>query len=64
MRCFVCQGSENVSEMTDGRSSHTVCDGCRSMVTTFFHVYGSLGVAVMEAAQAKRGSSEAIIPRS
>jgi hypothetical protein len=55
-QCFVCQGTDDhVSEMTDGRSRHLVCDSCRQLVNTLFVVYGSLGVAVLEAAQAKRG---------
>lgn len=55
-RCFCCHGTNHVSEMTDGISSHTVCDNCREMVAAFFHVYRNLGTAVLEAAQAKRGS--------
>ena len=57
MKCFVCHGENNtVSEMTDGRTNHMVCDFCRELVTPFFLIYGSLQMAVMEAAQAKRGS--------
>ena len=44
--------------MTDGVTSHTVCDDCRSLVNTLFHVYRSLSTAVLEAAQAKRGSRD------
>ena len=58
-RCFVCHGEDDtVSEMTDGRTSHPVCDRCREMVTPFFHIFGNLTRAVQEAAQAKRGSRE------
>ena len=58
-RCFVCHKEDNtVADMTDGRASHLVCDACRSLVTTFFHVYGNMTRAVHEAAQAKRGSRE------
>ena len=57
MRCFVCHGEKFVTEMTDGRTSHTVCDGCRELVTTLFHVYGNIAQAVLEAAQAKRGAN-------
>jgi uncharacterized protein YabN with tetrapyrrole methylase and pyrophosphatase domain len=56
MTCFCCQGHKVVTEMTDGITSHTVCDDCREMVNTFFHVYGNLMTAVLEVAQAKRGS--------
>lgn len=59
MRCFCCHGERFVTEMTDGLTSHTVCDDCREMVTMFFHVYGSMAQAVLEVAQAKRGSKEA-----
>ena len=55
-QCFVCHGEGNhVSDMTDGRTSHLVCDGCRELVNMLFFVHRSLGVAVLEAAQAKRG---------
>jgi hypothetical protein len=54
-RCVVCHGTDAVSEMTDGRTSHTICDGCRELVTVLFHMHGVLGVAVLEAAQTKRG---------
>jgi hypothetical protein len=54
MKCFVCGGENHVSEMTDGVTSHTVCDDCRELVTTFFHIYHSMATAVLEAAQAKR----------
>jgi hypothetical protein len=55
-QCFVCQGTDNhVSEMTDGKSRHLVCDGCRVLVNMMFAVYGSLERAVQEATQAKRG---------
>ena len=58
-QCFVCHGEGNhVSDMTDGRTSHLVCDGCRELVTPFFYVFGNLTRAVQEAAQAKRGSRE------
>ena len=54
--CFVCQGGTGVvSEMTDGAFSTTICDGCREMVTVFFHVHRDLMTAVLEAARAKRG---------
>jgi hypothetical protein len=56
MRCFCCHGERFVTEMTDGVTSHTVCDECRPLVTTFFHVYGNIATAVLEIAQAKRGS--------
>jgi len=57
--CFVCQGGIGVvTEMTDGKTTHLVCDGCRELVTPFFYVYGNLTQAVHEAAQAKRGSKE------
>lgn len=56
MRCFCCHGEKFVTEMTDGMTSHTVCDDCREMVTTFFHVYRNMAQAVLEVAQAKRGS--------
>jgi len=58
MVCFCCQGHKVVTEMTDGITSHTVCDECRQMVTTFFFVYRNLMEAVLEVAQAKRGSRE------
>jgi hypothetical protein len=59
-RCFVCHGTDNhVTQMTDGRTGTLVCDGCRELVNMMFLVHGSLGVAVLEAAQAKRGSQEA-----
>lgn len=54
--CVVCHGTENVSEMTDGKTSHTVCDACRPLVTTFFHIYHSMNMAVGKVSQAKRGS--------
>jgi hypothetical protein len=58
-QCFVCQGTDDhVSEMTDGVSRHLVCDSCRPLVNIMFAVYGKLGVAVLEAAQAKRGSRD------
>jgi glycerate kinase len=56
MRCFCCHGERHVTEMTDGTTSHTVCDDCREMVTAFFHVYQSLATAVLEVARAKRGN--------
>jgi hypothetical protein len=58
MTCFVCKATDGVSEMTDGRTSHTICDACRQLVTPFFHIYGSLAAAVLEAAQAKRGRAD------
>ena len=59
MRCFCCHGEVFVTEMTDGLTSHTVCDKCREMVTAFFHVHRNLMEAVLEVAQAKRGTKEA-----
>lgn len=56
MICFCCHGERVVTEMTDGLTSHTVCDDCRPMVTAFFHVYHRMDQAVLEVAQAKRGS--------
>jgi len=57
MKCFCCHGTENhVTEMTDGRSRHWVCDSCRELVTPFFLIYRDLTLAVKEVAQAKRGS--------
>lgn len=55
--CFVCQGKKEVSEMTDGTFSTTLCGECRELVTTLFHIYGSLMQAALEAARAKRGMS-------
>lgn len=63
-RCFVCMGQDNdqhVAEMTDGQFQTMVCDACRPLVNAMFAVYRNLGVAVLEAAQAKRGSTEAHI---
>ena len=58
--CFVCQGGIGVvTEMTDGAFSTTVCDGCRELVTLMFHVHRDLMTAVLEAAQAKRGTRDA-----
>lgn len=45
-----------MTEMTDGRSRHWVCDSCRELVTPFFLIYRDLTLAVKEVAQAKRGS--------
>jgi hypothetical protein len=59
MKCFVCHGTNTVTEMTDGRTSHNVCDSCRELVNMLFVIYQSLNEAVLEAAQAKRGSKEA-----
>lgn len=57
-RCFCCHKEDGtVTEMTDGTFSTLVCEKCREMVTTFFHVYGELMHAVLEVAQAKRGST-------
>jgi hypothetical protein len=57
-RCFVCHGTTKVSEMTDGLSSHLVCDDCRPLVNIMFMLHKTLGVAVLEAAQTLRGSKE------
>lgn len=59
MRCVCCHGARMVTEMTDGLTSHTVCDECREMVTTLFHVHRNLATAVLDVAQAKRGPLEA-----
>ena len=56
MICFCCHGQRVVTEMTDGLTSHTVCDECREMVTTFFFVHRNMMDAVLAVAQAKRGS--------
>lgn len=56
MWCFCCGHDKFVTEMTDGVTSHTVCDACREMVTTFFHVYRNMQDAVLEVARAKRGT--------
>ena len=56
MRCFCCHDETFVTVMTDGATSHTVCNNCREMVTTFFHVYRNMAEAVLEVAQAKRGT--------
>lgn len=53
--CDVCAGGSGVSEMTDGKTHHNICDNCRSLVVTFFHVYRSMEQAVSEARQAYRG---------
>jgi hypothetical protein len=61
-RCFVCMekgNDQHVAEMTDGTFQTMVCDSCRPLVNAMFIVYQNLGVAAMEAAQAKRGSTEA-----
>jgi hypothetical protein len=57
MRCFCCHGERHVTVMTDGVTSHTVCDDCRALVTTFFHVYRNMAEAVIEVARAKRGKA-------
>lgn len=44
--------------MTDGVWSSTVCDECRQLVTPFFLIYRDLMTAVLEVAQAKRGSQK------
>lgn len=58
--CAVCQRTDapNITAMTDGQSGqHHVCDTCRSAVTSFFFVYGSLAVAISELRQAVTGRS-------
>lgn len=52
MKCNVCGAADGASEMTDGRSTQSVCDQCRPIVTVFFFVHGSMDKAVSEAAQA------------
>jgi len=57
-RCFVCQQDDaTTSAMTDGVSTHLVCDTCRQLVTPLFYCHRSLAIAVMESARAVRGSS-------
>lgn len=57
--CFCChKESPDCSEMTDGVWSSTVCDECRQLVTPFFLIYRDLMTAVLEVAQAKRGSQK------
>lgn len=55
MACAVCGGTNGAAEMTDGRSRAVLCDDCRQMTVVFWHVHGSLDVAVNEARTA-RGS--------
>jgi len=59
LMCRVCDTkimTAGVSEMTDGRNTFALCDGCRPMVVTFYHVYHNLPKAVDEARQARMGS--------
>jgi hypothetical protein len=41
--------------MTSGVAQAVLCDGCRPMVVTFFHVYRDLTLAVAEVRLAKTG---------
>lgn len=61
MECNVCKGTRGVAEMTDGRTPVQLCDGCRPLVVSLFHIHGSLTTAVWEAAKAK-GGAEATRP--
>jgi hypothetical protein len=56
MTCFVCNGTNHPTVMIG--SPHPVCDDCRELVVSLFLVWGSMRLAVLEAAQAKRGSIE------
>jgi len=56
--CAVCQGTEALSDMTDGQTHHTLCQECRELVTTLFYIHGTMSVAVMESTRAKRGRRE------
>ena len=56
MICFCCHGERFATVMTDGITSHTVCDQCRELVTPLFHIYKNLAEAVLEVAHAKRGT--------
>jgi len=54
-QCDVCGTSRGVATMTSGVAQAVLCDGCRPMVVTFFHVYRDLTLAVAEVRLAKTG---------
>ncbi|MFI5222816.1 MAG: hypothetical protein ACHQX3_01005 [Nitrospirales bacterium] len=52
-KCVTCGGDNGVSAMTDGRQKYPLCDECRPLVVTFFHVYGNMQTAVDQVRQTK-----------